>query len=490
MSDYKKEDEKSIDKIDKLVEEGIRNNRTLDEIKDTLSLSGYSEGDIDASFHKIDVLLGKKVQKTANKSFMSKKYFLDRIGFGIAANQFINVLFYLTGAGAFLVGIINAFKSGLSTIISSIFREYFQVKRVKKWIINVSGLLFGFSFLFIALAVSKGSVVLFAISTMLGSIGIVIYGDLYRKMQSRTHGETKVRLLSVRTILLGLIVSFIAMIGSAILMDSIPLTGKLFYLNIFGKLVSFRLHGFLLAFEATALAFILSSYILSKMNLLSEEKSITNREFIYRYYYRILSKGKAFFSNKYLFLLTLATLFTAVFQSVIYSLSGIYLFETFRDAWFFGFLNIAIIFGVPVLLSLLGPLIASRLNRILGLAPLLVFGSLLLAIFPLTVGYNDYFPAILTANILAVIGISMLGTAQGLLSSRLLNDSERHTFYSYSGIVTVIPFIVLAALILSLFSSIGIIGILKVSGFGIIVTLVPIYLILVFFLRKMPISKA
>lgn len=490
MSDYKKEDGKNFDKVDKLVEEGIRNNRSLDEIKDTLSLSGYSEGDIDASFHKIDVLLGKKVQRNADKSLMSKKYFLDRIGFGIAANQFINVLFYLTGAGAFLIGLINALKSGLSTIISSVFREYFQVKRVKKWIINVAGLLFGFSFLFIALAVSKGSVVLFAISMMLGSIGIVIYGDLYRKMRSRTHGETKTRLLSVRTILLGLVVSFIAMVASAILMDSIPLTGKLFYLNLFGKLVSFRLQGFLLAFEATVLVFILSSHILSKMNLLYEEKSITNKEFMYRYYYRTLSKGKVFFSNKYLFLLTLATLFTAVFQSVIYSLSGIYLFETFKDAWFFGFLNIAIIFGVPVLLSLLGPLIASRLNRILGLAPLLVFGSLLLAIFPLTVGYNGYFPAILTANILAVIGISMLGTAQGLLSSRLLKDSERHTFYSYSGVVSVIPFIILVALILSLNSSIGILGILKVSGFGIIVTLVPIYLILVFFLRKRPISKA
>lgn len=474
--------------IKKRVEQGLMNNLGVDKIKQSLLKEGYSSTEVNESIAKIASSLDSQKNKISNKSLSNRKFFLDRIGFGFASTQFINILFHLTGASFFFIGFVNILKSSITGLFSSFFKQYSKKNSLKSSIINIAGLIFGFSFLFIALAVYLSSPDLFAISVLLGSIGIVIYGDLYRKYQSEhSHNEG---FLNMKTVFVGILVTTISLFASAILMDLIPIAGKSFTLNILENSMDFRLHGFLISFEITAVAFILSSYALSKMTLSNTGDSYSVKSFFFDYYDIILRKGKRFLSNKYLFVLSLATLFLAVFQAIIYTFAGIYIFTTFNDSWLHGFSNIAMVFGLPILFSLIGPLFSTKLHKYLGLTPLMVFGTILLAIFPLTLAYNLFFPAIVVASIVGVLGNSIIGTAQGLVTSRLLNKDQRDTFYQYSGVLTIIPFFIIGIIIISFVSLLGLQNVFKILGFGIIILLLPLFLLLVFWSTKKPIGYA
>ncbi|MCF7865983.1 hypothetical protein K9L67_05450 [Candidatus Woesearchaeota archaeon] len=477
--------------IVKKVEEGLRSNLSLNSIKNGLLKEGYSEDDIDGVVKNLSTELGSLTNFNTNVALFKKKFFLDKVGFGLASNQFINILFSFTGAGIFLLGLVNVLRSFFNTLFSSFFREYFEKFSVKKSLINFAGLVFGFSFLFIALAVSINSKILFAVSLIIGAIGVVIYGDLFNTYKHKSAGNNKSVLISPGLAWLGLFVTFIGMVVSGFLMDVLPRDGTLFSFSVFGHLMDFRLHGFLLAFEATTIVFILSSYLLSKIKFPKFEQKYSFDEFKIFLSESIVKKGKIFFKNKYLVVLSLAALFFGVFQTIFYSTVGVYIFNNYGDFWFGGFTNIAIIFGVPVVISIFGPLSASKLNKYFGLSPLLVFASLLSALFPFAIIYNGFLPAIFVAAILGVFGASIVGYAQSMIASKLLNDYERRIFYSYSSLIMVVPYLLLSLLILVLFGfSEDYFLLFKVVMFGIVFICMPLFLLLVFWSRNRKISDA
>lgn len=475
--------------IVKIIENRIKDNKSAKEIKEELLSEGYSETDINSALNTISLSVdGSKVFRE-NYLLMKRKFFLDKLGFGIASNQFINILFSLIGAGAFVLVFFNALKSGLSNLFSSVFQEYTQRVSVNKTVVNIAGVIFGFTFLFIAGAIYIKSMTLFAISMLLGAIGVVVYGDLFKKYQDDSVGIKKKVLISPGLAFAGLLLTFIAMIISGLLMDMIPLEGKIFTIGFLGG-ADLTLHGFLIAFEVTAIIFIISSLLLSKMKFKKGLEKVPFKEFIQDFIELTIRRGKQFFSNKNIFILSITTLFFAVFQTIIYSLAGVFIFDNFAGQWISPFVDIAIIFGLPVLLSIFGPLLSSKLNKYLGLTPLLVFGSILVAIFPLTLAYNQFLPAILLANLFAVFGAALIGTTRSLLASRLLNEVQRSLYYKYSGLILIVPYIILTTVFMLFTHQLEVQEIFKYAGFGLIIFLVPLFFILVFWSRKKNISDA
>nr|MCK4930437.1 hypothetical protein [Nanoarchaeota archaeon] len=165
-----------LEKVRQAFEQG----KAVDDVKAELVSQGFLEEEVFEAIQKIRGAERTKDEKK-NIKLLTFKEVLDRVGYGFASVQFINILFYLTGAGFFLIGVINGLKAILSLIISSFLQEYSKIKAVSKKFMSKAGILFGISFLFIAMAIVIKSVPLFAVALLAGSIGVVTYGDLYNK---------------------------------------------------------------------------------------------------------------------------------------------------------------------------------------------------------------------------------------------------------------------------------------------------------------------
>src|SRR3989344_2571808 len=163
-----------------------------------------------------DDAIGKAIAiasaKKPDKKFLpvSKEIF-DRIGYGFGSQQFVSILFFLTGASFFVIGAINGARVVLSTLVSLLLQQYAKIKSVRR-IVSASGIIFGFSFLLISTAVFLHSVALFSLAVLLGGASIVPYSDLYQKLV-REKDKTYLR----RIVNYGLIITAIILFVSAFL---------------------------------------------------------------------------------------------------------------------------------------------------------------------------------------------------------------------------------------------------------------------------------
>jgi MFS family permease len=193
--------------------------------------------------------------------------------------------------------------------------------------------------------------------------------------------------------------------------------------------------------------FLLSGYFIRKVPLKHVDYSPAERHFLTGYVHQVRSQIALFFKNKYLFLLTLGALLIATVEVLGASYYGFIIYKQFENVFLGGFLNIAVIFGVAIFASFLGPMFTKFLYRKTGLAPLFVFGTLLLAILPLTLMVNTYFFAVLAAVSCGVIGSSILGMAQGMLARKILSPSYRKAFFQSIELLMTVPFLIFVPLI-------------------------------------------
>src|SRR4030042_2080480 len=167
--------------LENKIRQALEQGRAIDEVRTELVSQGFMEEDIVEAIQNVKGPQRSKDEKINNRLLTAKEIF-DRIGYGFASVQFINILFNLAGAGFFLIGVINGLKTVLSLIISSFLQEYVKIKQISKKFMSKAGILFGISFLFIALAVVIKSLALFSVALLVGSIGVVTYGDLYSRL--------------------------------------------------------------------------------------------------------------------------------------------------------------------------------------------------------------------------------------------------------------------------------------------------------------------
>ena len=420
----------------------------------------------------------EEVINKRNEKLLKRKFYLDKIGYGFTSTQFLNILFSFTGASFLLIGLTNGLKSFFNTFISTFIKEITQKREIKKSKISLAGLIFGFSFLILALAVTIKSPILFATTLLIGGIAVTIYGELFNNFLNKYSKKGKITRLSSTSTFKGFLLVAISIILAAGIIDLTFLDGETITINILGRTITQNIYGYLLTFEITAFAFIASSYIFSKVKIKQEE---ILRAIDYKAHYRkLMKKSRTFLKNKYLLVMTATMLIVSIFQSLINSFTGIYVYTHLKNAWFGGFMNIAIMYSAALLIAILGPIITSKLNKNIGVVPMFVFGTLLMAVLPLTIVFNPfYYPAMVAANVLSVLGAALIGSAQGILAAKVLSLEDRQNFYSSAGFLSLIPFIIGVGILSYIANNFGLIYLFKVLGFGIIILGVPLYFLIV-----------
>lgn len=462
-----------------IVEEEITNNKSLEEMQLLLMQKGFSDKDIQSAMQKYSHKIGSKKAKR-NVTLFTSKEIMDRIGYGFATHQYINILFYIIAQAAglgsialFLVGIINGAKNLLTIIISSLVEEYEKVKQLSKKVMSYGGILFGFSFLFIAFSIVIKSIPLFSVALLLGSIGVVSYGDLYKKLLTQNLKKERMGIFLRKISEYGVIITAICLLISGYLLQTIPMEGKI--ITIFGH--QFKAYGYLISFEITAFAFILSGYILSKIK--QKKREDTGKFSIAKYYLNLKQDCSTLFTNKKVILLMIASMLAAIIQTIGNSYYGIFIYTTFHDIAFKGFLNVAIIYAIAILISMLGPFFAKKLHRTIGFSPMLVFGTLLVAMTPFFAAFKATLQTVGIAVSLSIIGAAILGFSQGLLAAKLLSAQQRTLYFKTVSILIILPFILFIPLSAWYANTYGMQELFKVLVYVLVGLVTPLYIILV-----------
>lgn len=410
-------------------------------IRAALSAKGFSDADINAAFRKLMVveLSTTEARDRRNARLLGFQEVLDRVGYGTAAPQFVNILFVQAGASLFLLGLFNGFRALIGTLITSVLREYARVHRVSRNVISAAGILFGFSFLIMAGALWLGSVALFAAGMLFAGIGVVLYGDLYNRFVLETIRREKRGGLLRSLGQYGVLITMLAMILGGWLIDRFPIGGPM--ITLFG--IEFRPIGYLLSFEITALAFILSGYLLTLVREVRVERTAPLLSFVREHYTKLCKQARTLTGNPYIALLMVATFITGVLEVLGHAYYGLFIYETFADRFFGGFLNIGVIYGFAILVSFIGPWFTRLVHRTWGLSPLLVFGTMLMAILPLVLVYNAHVIPVMVGLAVGVVGSSILGYGQGLLARKLMGEEARALYFMSMGVLITVPYLFL-----------------------------------------------
>ncbi|MBN2459343.1 hypothetical protein JXB28_03590 [Candidatus Woesearchaeota archaeon] len=466
--------------LDEKIRQAFTEGRVADEVQAELVSQGFMEDEVMDAIQKIKGPERSKEEKS-NIRLLTVKEVLDRVGYGFSSIQFINILFFLSGAGFLLIGIINGLKTIFSLIISSFLQEYSKLRSISKSFMGWAGILFGISFLVIAAAVVAKSLALFSIALLIGSIGVVTYGDLYNQLVEQTIKKEKMSKFLLRISHYGVIITAISLILAGFLFDQLPMMNAE-KISLFGR--SYPIYGYLIAFEITAIAFILSGYVLHFI----KEKKIESQKvkgFFSSYFRKIRLQIGSFLKNKYLVTLLFASAITGLVQILGNSFYGIFIYNKFSYLAFKGFMNIAIIFTFAILVSFLGPAFSKALNKKVGLAPTMVFGTLLVAMMPLVAAYNPHFMSITLANAFSVLGAAILGTSQGLLIRKLLSEEQRKLYFAALSILVIIPFIILIPIGSWIAQAYGLVPLFKILAIILLAIGAPLYFILVLMANKL-----
>lgn len=469
---HKKEDSS----IERQTLEDFAIDDSFDPVEENANPLNFFEDDLDEERPQRRMETDRKTYAFLNKQFTLKEIF-DRIGYGFAAHQFITIFFFLTGASAFLVGLIYALRSVLNDLFSSVFRELSSEQTISNKFISITGIIFGFSFFGLLLAIRLDSTALFIFSLLVGSTSVVTYGELYSRLLNDGIKDERRSWFLRKIAHHGLVITALAFLFSGFLLERFSEAGS--SIILFGYTIP--LSGYFISFEVAAIAFILSGFILSRIPVRQVSKrKILIKLFFLKYFHELRAQQKLFFSNTYAHFLFYGALLITVIEALGASFYGYYIYKLFENQFLGGFFNVALIFTIAIFASFLGPSIIKLLTNKTGLAPLFVFGSLLLAMTPLALVFNPYFITIIVAVSLTVIGSSILGVAQSLLARKLLSPSHRRSFFTSLQTLLIIPFFIFAvagSIIASIFSFIVLFKILIIL---IVFVVTPLYFVLVY----------
>ncbi len=458
------------------IKKELSDNTSLKDIKDSLVKKGHDSEKVEKGIKKAVESITE--DKKNSKAMSSKPYILkeifDKVGYGFGSQQFVNILFFLTGASLFFVGIINGARVILSTLISIFMEEYSKVRSVSKKFIGNSAIIFGFTFLLISAAIFLDSLFLFALGVLIGSISVVPYGDFYQKLiveRDKSYLRDMVNY--------GLIITAVSLFLGAYLMDKFPIFGVPVSFTIFGKLISWRVYGYLIVFEVTALSFILSGYILSfiKGRVESAKGDVLKQ---LKMSIVVIKEGMPlFFKRRVVLILIIAGILTSVVQTIGNAYYGIFVYNTFNDVGFGGFLNVAMVFLVAVFGSFFGFEISKIDSKAYGKVPTLVFGTLLMAVMPLSYYYpGTNLVLVSMGTICGVIGSAIVGVANGLLTLDIVHENERRAYFSVYGVCTAASYIVLVPVLAYLANAFGLSQLFLILVLALVMMVMPLYVII------------
>ncbi len=465
------------------VKQRIKRHEMPARIRKELLEKGYRDRDITQAFKKLMVehLSESEERARHNARLVAVHEVIDRIGYGAAAPQFVNILFsQLPGANLFLLGLFNGLRTIISGLLTSVTQEFARRHRVTKRVISSSGILFGFSFLLMAVALWLDSPWAFGVGMLFSGIGVIAYGDLYTKFLQHALRREKRGGFLLWLGEAGVLITMVAMLFSGWLIDHFPATAA--PVTLFG--MTFRPLGYLLSFEITAIAFILSGYLLSFITEPRATSTATFFPFMKRHLRLLVNRARELMRNPYVRLLLFATAITGLLEILGQSYYGVYIYSLFKDEFFGGFLNVAIIYSFAIIASFAGPWLTRRVHRIWGLTPMLVFGTMLMAILPFVLVVNPDPAAVTVALMVGVIGNAIVGFGQGLLARKLLREEERRHYFMSLGALVALPYLFLVPLGSWFAQTLGLQSLFMLIGFGLALVVTPLYFLLVILSNK------
>ncbi|MBC8500833.1 MAG: hypothetical protein ISS25_02145 [Nanoarchaeota archaeon] len=464
-----------------VVRDLLSQNISIDQIKNRLVKQGFLEADVDDAIERAALQLRLKKIDSTKKMIgdFAWKEVLDRIGYGFVSHPFLNILFSFSGASYFLIGFINGLRTVLSLLYSSFLKEFSRVHEISKAFISRSGILYGFSFLILSFAVVVRSPLLYSLAFLAGSLGVVAHGEIYTKFLRDNLKKERMGAFLSRISSYGILITVVSLLISGYVMDLFPLAGKLVSLSLFGRTFSVNVYGYLISFEITAFAFILSGYVLSRIKQEMTSSQAKMSSFVKEFVTRIKVHSGFFVSNKIVVFLTLTSIITGLVQVLGNSFYGIRIYNEFKNQFIGGFLNVAVVFSIAVVFSFIGPWFTRRLRHHIGISPMLVFGTLLTAMLPLSLAYNPHLIVVSVATALSIVGSSILGMAQGFFTRKLLSEAERQIYFSFVGVAVSLPLLILSPIGAYLGQVYGLVFLFKMLIFLLVFVATPLYFLIV-----------
>ncbi len=397
-------------------------------VKLELSRRGYNDEEVDFAIHKISK--NSKSIRNGNANIILFKDFFDKIGYGFASPLLIYILLFTMGTPIIFIGIVAALRSLITLTTSAMNKEYNKKYNIGREKIATFGTLFGLSVLLIAFGKAVNSQILFSIGFLLSTVFVVIHGDFYSSYVINKLARARSHVTSKIVSYFGLIITAIAFMTAAYLLDFGTINLNLGFAN-------FTVSGYLLVLEIVAFAFIFSSYAFSfvKPDIdIKRKLDINNRgktpSFLNEYIKNIKINFSKFFSNKKIKTMFYGTLFSSSMQTLISTFSGIYIFSSLGESISNPFFYIAVIFGVGVVAASIAPSIARGMANIFGKTPMLIFSILLISIFPLSIYLGVSYYGLIISHAVAVVGASSLSIVQSFIIQNTLEETEKKTYFS------------------------------------------------------------
>ena len=512
-------------------------NRDNSSSRENVQSSTEKKGYVDTKAISKDKPIEKKEERKEkeNKSLVNRfliKEVFDRIGYGFGSTQYINILFYQTvflnplfSNMIFLViASVNALKVILSVFLSAIIKEYGKTHSVTRKFIGHSGIIFGFSFMFLAIGrflanypgYSNFAVPIYITAFLAGSVGVVSYGNTYQKLFRDLLKKEKRGPVLGKFVRFGLLITVVCLFSAALIMDSVDKdldssyfkeenrerylagaeSGEIYPSQVIGgslwlpkipfipELSSFRVFGYLIVFWIATIALIISGYVLSffkdeKKVFLTKMKFSTQLKIFFK---RIEAQSSMFFKNKIILVLLIASSITGLVQVLAGTFFGIFIWLNFGN-----FTNVALIFVLALLSSLISDYIARKIPRIYGNIPVMIFGTVLLAIGPLSYSYAyhvmkiDPKMSIVIAGVgtmIWVMGAAIIGLAKGRLIQSIIPEKYRESYFTTFGLLILIPYLILIPLGGHLADKFGMHNLFFSLGILLLIFVVPLYLLI------------
>lgn len=458
--------------LQKEVKQALEEKKSIELIEIELANKGYLSEDIKRAIETQTGFLQQGM--TAEKKEKTKLFFfkelLDRLGYGFGSQQYVNILFFHTGASLFLIGLINSITAFIGTFVSSVLKEYSKENFMSHKAIGFFGILFGFCFIIMAIARFFGLTWLFAFAIIIGTIGVVHYGEFYKKLFSDVFkGEKRGSVQKVYKY--GLLITGSTLLIAGYILDRFPII----------KIGSVEISGYLIVFEIAAIMFILSGYILTKIVKKSSGKDSLSKvtEFSKLHFAKLRKDVGEIFEQKVMWVMLVAATITGVVQIVGSSFYGIFIYENFKYVGFGGFLNVAMISFIAIATALFTPVITRNNIKEYGKFPMLVFGTILIAITPLTFYYNPNLVSVTIGTLLGVMGGAIVGIAHGFLAMELLPQKLRDSYFNISSVFITIPYFIAVPAGGYLGQTAGLRTLFLALGVMLITIVVPLYFIVV-----------
>ncbi len=445
------------------------------EVEQNLLQTGHLKQDVEEALHKFASSL--RDEKSEKKKSESRKFFLkeifDRIGYGFGSEQYVNILFFQSGAAYPIIALANGIKAILTSIVSSFIKDYSSEKGVDRRTISSAGILYGYCFIMMAIGVLFQSPLIFFIAIILGAIGVVSYGEFYQQFMQQNLSTQKEGIIAY-IYRYGLFITMASLVAAAYLMDRFQL------ISLPGELASFGFFSYLAIFEIAALLFILSGYVVSQLKSATSKKGVLKEIIAYipEYLARTKSDLRIVMKNKAVVILTLATSLTAFVQMLGNAFYGIFIYQNFSDMGFGPFLNVAMVSVLALFTSLLTPLITKENTKLYGKYPMLIFGTALMAIMPLAFYHNPNLRSIGMGTILGVAGAAIVGIANGMLCAELVPKDIKASFFGVYTIIIILPYLITVPLGACLVSLIGLSNIFLLLAVILILLVLPMYFVL------------